>query len=580
VARVVSLIAGITLLFTVAGCRKKHVAPHTPTTALSPLTIAYATVTRAKAEPPARFFAPLPLPSEFDQFNRGDARFPPSAHVTDLLAAGDADMQRRWLTALRQAVKQGAGEVDLRKTWGRMFEFRRAPALCAFAERHAVGEQPAAVRALFWELLAPCDDAAAAALLARKDAPGRALIVFARERRAREQPAPPYSKVMADAAARIITSEPDSARMTAFALAELGDARAVEQLLRLHGVVNDGRTRHDVAMALMIVRNDPRAQAIARAACAGGDRDPMCNSKVADAAMAKPPAAAAAPALDGLATAQLVDVGQALGGRRDAEAVAALDACARRNPRGYIKRQCLEHLALIDRARAVQAAATIVAGADDPDTGELLATLARWPDAAQLDARLRAAGLDAGAADGGASDATLGLTVRGRLQGTSRLHSFDAETGSYPNEHDSLLRALARLASPRFPPTVFQEMTGQPGKQVTVDSEEYPDDDAGPYTLVAYTGGQRLQTTAANYGDWYDVTAVLGLLNVIARDAGLETRFASLATTDQIAHVVALPERALRGLADAGLLLFDGGDEARASGREVETRALEQLGAR
>ena len=580
-ARAVSLIAGITLLLAADGCRKKRVAPLTPTPAPSPLTIAYATVNRSKAAPPARFSAPLPLPAEFEPFNRGDARFPPSAHVADLLAAGDADMQGRWLTALRQAVKQGAGEAELRKTWGRMFAFQRAPAMCAFAERHAVGEQPAAVRALFWELLAPCEDAAAAALLARKDAPGRALIIFARERRTREQPAPPYSKVMADAADKIITNEPDNARMTAFALAELGDARAVEQLLRLHGAVKDARTRHDIAMALMVVRNHPRARAIALAACAGGDRDPMCNNKVADAAIARPPAAAQpAPALDELATAQFVEVAKVVGDRRDAEAVAALDACARQNPRGHVKRQCLEHLALLNRARAVKAAATIVAGADDPDTRELLATLARCPDAAQLDARMRAAGLDAGAPDGGATDATLGLTVRGRLQGTPRLHSFDAETGSYPNEHDSLLRALAQLAGPRFPPTVFEELTGRPGKEVTVDSEESADDDTGPYTLVAYTGGQRLETTAANYGDWYDITAVLGLLNVIARDAGLETRFASLATTGQIAHVVALPEPALRGLADAGLLLFDGGDEARTSGRDFETRALEQLRAR
>ena len=73
---------------------------------------------------------------------------------------------------------------------------------------------------------------------------------------------------------------------------------------------------------------------------------------------------------------------------------------------------------------------------------------------------------------------------------------------------------------------------------------------------------------------------MVGLLNVIARDAGMETRFASLATTDQIAHVVALPESALRGLAADGLLLFDGGDDARVSGRAFEDRALEQLGAR
>ena len=583
-ARAVSLIAVITLLLAADGCRKKRVAPQPPTPAPSPLTIAYATVKRTKAEPPARFFAPLPLPAEFQEFNRGDGRFPPSAHVADLLAAGDVDMQRRWLTALRQAVKQGAGEEELRQAWGRLLELRREPALCAFAERHALGEQPAAVRALFWELLASCQDAAAAALLARKDAPGRALIVFAREQRFRGQPGPPYSKALADAADRIITSEPSDARTTAFTLAEIGDARAVEQLLRLHGAVKDARTRHDIAMALMVVRNHPRARAIALAACAGGDRDPMCSSKFADAAaIPKPPAAAqAAPALDGLATTQSVEVEVAsvLGGRRDAEAVAALDACARRNPRDYIKRQCLEHLALIDRPRAVKAAATIVAGADDSETRELVATLARCPDAAQLDARLRAAGLDAGATDGGATDATLGLTVRGRLQGTQRLHSFDAETDSYPNEHDSLLRALARLAGPRFPPTVFEELTGRPGKEVTVDSEESPDDDTGPYALVAYTGGQRLETAASNYGDWYDITAVVGLLNVIARDAGLETRFASLATTDQIAHVVALPESALRGLAADGLLLFDGGDDARVSGRAFEDRALEQLGAR
>jgi hypothetical protein len=77
-----------------------------------------------------------------------------------------------------------------------------------------------------------------------------------------------------------------------------------------------------------------------------------------------------------------------------------------------------------------------------------------------------------------------------------------------------------------------------------------------------------------------NITAVLGLLNVIARDAGLDTRFAALPSIDQTAHVVALPEKVLRGLADEGLLRFDTGNQAREVNRAHEDQVLEQLGVR
>ena len=352
-------IAGLLLLgaLPLAACRKSappRVPPSRTVTSAGALTILYAAVRRTEAAPPARFSAPLPLPRELDRFGT-DPRFPPPAHVTDLLAAGDPEMHARLLASLREGVRQRAGAEELRKGWGELLRFRSEPALCAQAARLVVSKEPEAVRALFWDLLARCEGAQAAALFARPDAPGHALLIFANAQQINRRPVPSYSPAMAEAAARIILQGHVEARSTAFTLAELADPKAIEQLLRLHARAKDGRTRHHVAMALTRAKKDARAKAIAASACAATPRDSACDDRLDS----EPPARVAAAAtrdLAQLATAESVDVAEAIGKRRGPAVVAALEACALRNPHTSIRRQCLERLATDDRARAARLA--------------------------------------------------------------------------------------------------------------------------------------------------------------------------------------------------------------------------------
>jgi hypothetical protein len=558
-----------------AGCKKRRAASRSghPVAERVPdrLVISYARVRRTRAEPPARFAAALPLPRQWARFG-SDQRFPPREHVADLIAAGDPDMQARWMAALRAAVQQGATEKVLRKTWGELLRFHTAPGLCAFAARHAVGAEPAPIRAFFWELLPECEGPAVAGLFARPDAPGRALLAFANEQQLRERPGPAFSKAMAAAADEIIAGGDDEleARVTAFSLAQLGDPKAVEQLLRLHGSVKNSKRRHDIAMALSTVQKNPRAQAIAKAACAADRTDPVCSPSELPAPLP------VAKSLDALATTEQVDVVATIDKREGPEVTAALEACAERNPTVHVRRTCLEKLEARDWARASRLAGRVDPG-DDPDFRELRARLARYPSAAAFVVRVNAANLEAKLDGEGKAPGS----VREILLQSNRMHSFDTETDQFPNEHDSLLRTLAAIAGPRFPKVVFEEIAPGSDRKVKIDSEEDPSEDEGPYTLVAYAGGQRLEATAQNLGDWYDVATVMGLLNVIARDAGIDVRFAALATTDQSSHVVALSESALRAFAKEGLLVFDASaDQGRALGREYEEKALGHMGVR
>lgn len=162
------------------------------------------------------------------------------------------------------------------------------------------------------------------------------------------------------------------------------------------------------------------------------------------------------------------------------------------------------------------------------------------PPPEPLVARLRALGLlPSGVAPARLAGAT---TAAELLVAAGRGHAFDTETGTYPNEHDSLLRALAALQPDAIPGAVFEEVAP------ALDDEEQP------YLLRAYVGGERFDAEARNLGDGWDVEAAVGLLNAVARARGADVRWVSLATEDQVATVVAGPTPALRAAIGEGLL--------------------------
>lgn len=144
------------------------------------------------------------------------------------------------------------------------------------------------------------------------------------------------------------------------------------------------------------------------------------------------------------------------------------------------------------------------------------------------------------------------------LRAAGLLVWFDVETGSFPNEHDALLRQLGAAAAGDLAGVVFEEIAPKEGAR------------NGRYRLQAYADGKRWSVDAENYGDWYDVDAVLLLGNALLRDRGSERRMLLLATEDQTAEVVVAPRAALAAALRDGLL--DAGDakQAQEIGRSAE----------
>ncbi|MEA5123617.1 hypothetical protein [Xanthomonas floridensis] len=156
-----------------------------------------------------------------------------------------------------------------------------------------------------------------------------------------------------------------------------------------------------------------------------------------------------------------------------------------------------------------------------------------------------------------AADATSVLAASGYI------HGFDAETGQFPNAHDSLLRTLAPLVQPALDGAVFEEQA--------------PDQESGPYRLVAYLDGKRYHMLARNLDDWYDIDAVLRLLNAMLADRARAERFASLHTNDQIAWVVGAPQSALQAAFKAGVLQPGDAGGAEQQGKAFEHAVMQEL---
>jgi hypothetical protein len=151
------------------------------------------------------------------------------------------------------------------------------------------------------------------------------------------------------------------------------------------------------------------------------------------------------------------------------------------------------------------------------------------------------------------------------LVAAGQAHWFDVETGLYPNQHDSLMRSLAGLVAPELDDAVFEERA------------PVVDDESEPYQLLAYADGTQYRTKARNLGDWYDVDAVLRLMNAIMEDRRADARYTNLATKDQTLIVVAAPPAAIEKAVKGGLLKLGNPSEAERVGKEFEERVLKSM---
>jgi hypothetical protein len=164
-------------------------------------------------------------------------------------------------------------------------------------------------------------------------------------------------------------------------------------------------------------------------------------------------------------------------------------------------------------------------------------------------------------------EATMDLLpgVDGALIARGYASEFDTETDQFPNEHDGLMADLAFLVRPELDAALFEEIAPS------------ADDPDGSYLLRAYVGGKRYEVDAVNLGDWYDLGAVVGLLNAVLVTRGSDWRLVTLRTGGQGARVLAGREHDLRALVDAGMITLGRPDAAMDIGKDGERRVFEQL---
>ena len=181
----------------------------------------------------------------------------------------------------------------------------------------------------------------------------------------------------------------------------------------------------------------------------------------------------------------------------------------------------------------------------------------------ELAAQLVAAGFDR--VDATTPHTGLGVPAWDLLVGANHAYWFDVETGDWPNHHDSLLRKLAALVAPALDGVVFEEVP-------PADTDE-----EGDYLLRAYVDDVRLETSADNLGDWYDVDAVLRLLDAVVLERRSPARFVALATDDQTLTIVGANAEVLS--AAIARKLVEPGDvhAAEALGKQFEERVGRML---
>jgi hypothetical protein len=158
------------------------------------------------------------------------------------------------------------------------------------------------------------------------------------------------------------------------------------------------------------------------------------------------------------------------------------------------------------------------------------------------------------------------------LGGAGYLHGFDVETGQFPNAHDSPMRALAALTGDALAGAVFDEIPPVFDENAGGEGEE-----SGPYRLSVYLAGKRYRIDAENHGDWYDLDAVLKLMNAVLADRRASSRLFVAGTDGQLAVVIAATPDAFRKAIAAGLFALADPGAAEAAGKAYEDEVLGRI---
>lgn len=500
---------------------------------------------RDRAEPPARFSRPLP--TDLDHGYRPGEDAPPAHFVSGLLCAADEPMTLRLIEAVKQTLEKGGDQNRVASTVAELVRLcEPAPSYCKAAAARANRSADAAGRLVGATMLADCGRVEDIELFDRRDTPALAVFHYLAARRL-SGPKPLFTERVGRAAIELAKSLDDAheLRMAAGTLASFEDRNAALALIAMRDVSK----AHARVIALAGVESrDPEARRMGEEACAEVPTDPLCTREDGPARRLPKPKKDDLTHPERIEMARLArfvtdpSVRRSVGPR--------LLACSRASRTAF---DCIMRLQLVDRKKASQMARKLKPQATFSDR-ERVAALARFEAGAALGAHLTQLGFRP-ARD--PKEGELRTTAREVLEASGHLLRFDAETDRFPNEHDALLMQVARLAREELTGALFEERPPAKG-------------DSGPYEICAYWSGERWCATAKNLGDWYDLDAALGLLNTMARDRGSKTRFATLATADQFATVVAGPATGIVSIADAGLFELAPAGAARDKGLAAE----------
>ena len=540
--------------------------------------ISYAELASEKAEPPARYTTALP---PHERAAEGDwSSGPPAGVVGARLCAGDAQMQAKALAAVQTAVNDGASLAQLRKAYEQpFFGYCGAKPFCDWLGGIVDSDSPASVKALFWFGLEHCDAKEVENRFARSDAPPEALMAWFGSR---FPVADKFDARVAQAVRNVLprASTDPQTRLdivdAAATFAMIDDQRALTLAQEAYAASTDGQLRRRILFAMAGNKN-PDARQFFSLHCKEVD-DRLCEQGKERGSGGfsdlSEPADPVKRVLDGWESAQAIVASQP---HQRAPIVAALETCARDvTQHGAKVGRCLASLAGLDRARAVEVARAIDTV---PENGavyllEIAVTLDHYPEPGSLEAKLDGLGFPdrgRGPTEDGSGDETPAITAKDVLVERGYVHWFDTETGMFPNEHHLLMDTLASMVSPDLDRIIFEEKP----PEMTEDFAKVADGEG--YTLIAYMDGKRYTLTAQDLGDWYDLDAVLGMLNSLARERGVGARFVPLPTGDQTASVVAANQTAIAGAREAELIRIGGALAAVEAGKGFEDEVLRQL---
>lgn len=505
----------------------------------------------AMAEPP-RFAAPLP--ASLAELAKPDA-FPPLGQVSAAICAGDEAARAKYLDALHRATTTGALSAELREHFDNLPRYCAEASYCRWLVDAVSSERAPQAKSVLFTHAARCGRLALDALEA-PDSPDEAVIDAYLGMWNGRLPFSPRLRLAITRQAQKLRGR--DLRSAGVVMVRVADPGAVAFIDALQGKLDPA----SAAWLSLGMGEQPgeRARQLFQQACRHPEveEDLMCTRNSAA------PEAPADSSLQAQVTQFGFDAGEWLlqHPERRAELLAILEhGVSGSGELGPAK--CLGELATLDwpKARTAITKLTKQQLRAMRFSGELLAALRSFATLEAFVSYLQKSALlpasfvpELSTLDGGPDASTL-------MRQAGRSVCFDAETDRFPNEHDSLLSELARATSPELVDVKFAEV---PPVGATEDSP-------GRYLLQAYSRGRLYTLPAENLGDWYDLEAVLGLINQVSRKRSSNYRFATLKSGDQFACIVTGPGEAIAAAAKQGLL------EVESPSLESNPHAVEDL---